>query len=404
MAEILLGDVPVLRARIALPRIGAWHAELLVDAEDPPTGGQTLATADGGLSLRGTVREFRSGAWQGRTEVTLVGGADGLQTPLTPRYYDDPTLRVVLADVCREAGETLSSSADAATLAGTLPKWTRDAGTAGLAIAHAAQRAGAAWRILGDGTLWVGPETWPNVEVPGDILAERPTDAARELATDTLYGLLVPGTTWDGRRVSYVEHHVDQVRSRTRVWFEPAAAPAAPADRIRAGLDALVRNVMRRSAFHALFPCVVLAQGSDGTLDLQPDAPELPPLTGVPLRHPSPGRTVGVARDARVLLAFEGGDPASPVALLFARDDGVAREVREHATQKVTLDAPAVAIGDNATRGIARRDDTVDRSAALTTWMGNVESALNSVGVPIAPLAGLTIGAISSASARGTCD
>ena len=36
------------------------------------------------------------------------------------------------------------------------------------------------------------------------------------------------------------EHRADHVRSR--VWFEPEATAAAPADRIRAGLDALVRT------------------------------------------------------------------------------------------------------------------------------------------------------------------
>jgi hypothetical protein len=376
MAELQLGDVPVLRARVCVPRVGVWHAELTLDTDEAPSGVLTLATDDGALSMRGTVRSARTGAWQGYTEALLVGGADGLSRALVPRFYENATVRILLADLCRETGETLSSATDTGLLNSSVTKWVRPGASGGDVIAEVLRASGASWRVLSDGTLWAGRETWPNVEVPGDIMLERPVYATREVATETLYGLLAPGTVWDGRRVSYVEHYADAETTRTVAWFEATGAAEANArDRIKTGLDAFIRNVTREATYAALFPGVVLSQNVDGSLVVQPDAATLPAITNVPIRGAGPGRTVKVAANARVLLAFEGRDPRAPVAVLFTGDETKAQEVRDAATVRATLHAPEIKLGDNATRGIARVDDAVAPSTALSLWLTAVGTA-----------------------------
>lgn len=55
---------------------------------------------------------------------------------------------------------------------------------------------------------------------------------------------------------------------------------------------------------------------------------------------------------------------------------------------------------DSATLGVARATDPVGIHAALATWMGNVQAALNGLGAPIAALVGTQIGTITSGSSN----
>lgn len=70
----------------------------------------------------------------------------------------------------------------------------------------------------------------------------------------------------------------------------------------------------------ALYPCTVVAQRADKTLDLQPDDHRIPPCAGIPIRHGLPGVTVTVPAGGRVLLGYAGGNPALPYAALWESD------------------------------------------------------------------------------------
>ena len=111
-----------------------------------------------------------------------------------------------------------------------------------------------------------------------------------------------------------------------------------PGERLKRRLQQLVWD--GRLDTLALYPCQILRDHGDMRLDLQPDKPDLPLLTRVPLRTMLPGVEVRVQVGTRVLLGFENGDPARPVALLF--DAGSLRELVIHATVKVDVVAPEV--------------------------------------------------------------
>lgn len=397
MADMLLGDLGVIQIRAVLPRIGVWYAEVTVDSETLPTGLQSFHTADGALTLTGTVRADRSAVYAARSEVLLVGGRDGLTTLLQPREYADPTARILLQDICRETGEELSETIDAALINSTFPRWARGEVVAGTAVAAIADALGVSWRLLMDGTIWLGTETWPNVEIPGDVIDERPRDATWELQVETLFATIAPGTTWDGRRVSLVEHRACADKASTLAWFEPST-PRTPdsRDRLKAGLDALVANVTRAAQYHALYPCTVLGQSGDGPLDLQPDSPSLPALVQVPIRAPTPGTRIKVSQGARCLVAFESGAATGPVVVAWEQSD----KETEH-----TLDVPTIKLGASATRGIARLNDAVAPNASMQAWMKAVEAALSAALHPVAPpYTDSNFGVISGASARGKCD
>jgi hypothetical protein len=86
---------------------------------------------------------------------------------------------------------------------------------------------------------------------------------------------------------------------------------------ILAAFEAAVQRIMRRVDYFALYPSRVVQQLADGTLDLTPEDNRLAPMQAVPVRLGLPGATVKVSAGARVLLGFEAGDPARPVATLW---------------------------------------------------------------------------------------
>lgn len=212
-----LNGKTVLEAVASLPVVGAWTADLEVDAEtvDGLSGPASLVL--GSLTLAGA--PIRLGSFAGRTSVRLVGGAGGLGRTLEPKGYRNATLLLVLQDIARDAGEVLAPTTDTAALASIARGWTRARESAGLALARVAAAAGLAWRVLPDGTVQVANETWAATLLADGVLLDESPELGR-----SVFGVdspsLLPGVTVGGRRVSRVEHCVGPNALRTRVWWE----------------------------------------------------------------------------------------------------------------------------------------------------------------------------------------
>jgi hypothetical protein len=222
MALLTVNGLAILDgSSLYFPRVGAWHAELRVDTPDAIGPACEISIADGKLVLEGTAD--RGGVFVDTGFVRVVAGKNGLGTTARPKHYDDPSIRIVLADLVATAGETLASSADASMLARHLTAWTTTARPVGNVVdLLLRQAAGSSWRMLADGTLWVGAETWPDSGLSADdfqILAELPSDGTAELGMEA--PTLMAGVALAGRRVSAVEHRIDAGGVRATVWFEP---------------------------------------------------------------------------------------------------------------------------------------------------------------------------------------
>lgn len=210
-ALLELNGIPVLEGVFRLPRIGVWRAVLALDTADPVSGPAVLRS-DSGLEWRGTLR--RSGVARAVASAEVVGGAGGLATALPAKTYRNMTVRVALGDLLAEAGERLSPSSASSILDVSLPAYARLAGPASANLSDLLTPA-ASWRILPDGTFWVGGERWtPFDAITINAWPDR-DEAELDFALD-----LVPGSSVDGRRVSLVQHEVSGMRLRTRVWFE----------------------------------------------------------------------------------------------------------------------------------------------------------------------------------------
>ena len=155
-----------------------------------------------------------------------------------------------------------------------------------------------------------------------------------------------------------------------------------PDDRLTGALRGVVRAMLPRVDYLALYPAKVVSQNSDGTLELQPDDQRFPGLSQVPIRYGIPGVKVTVAAGARVLLGFAGGDPQQPVAELW-----------ESATvTKLQISASAIEIGSDGTLQTAALGDAIRTeldalwSAFTTTYNAHthVDPQGGATGVPSA--------------------
>ena len=165
---------------------------------------------------------------------------------------------------------------------------------------------------------------------------------------------------------------------------------------------------------------VVLVTGTyeDGTAAALPTLPDVPvafpQFGGGLLTFPlGPGDPVTLVFSSRAIdaWAIDGiqGDPQSPryghIADAIAIPGGVLPVTQRSglgSAQDVVMSERTggeIRVGSGASLGAARVTDTVAQGAALATWMAAVGTALNTLGQPVTPLVGTTIGAIASGSA-----
>ena len=214
MSLVLANGIDVVRGNIRLPRIGVWDADLVVNSVALMTGSVAITSDQGTFALRGSV--LRSGVFEGSQHVRVVGGAGGLVTRDTPpRYYQGATAKLVFGDILASVGEKISPLATG--LDTVLARWVVMGGPSRDALAALLGRS--SWRILPDGTVWTGAETWPAPpNVRFDTLDRRYNDGMSILGVERPW--LMPGTTLAGGRVSYVTHRINSTEVRTDVMFD----------------------------------------------------------------------------------------------------------------------------------------------------------------------------------------
>lgn len=215
MALASLNNLPVVACRVSLPRTGAWVADVVVDSPVALSGRCSLVLD--GTSLSGTVR--RGGVKDDTGAYRIVGGAGGMLRNARPQAYNNVQARLVANDLLSGVGETLSPLSDASLLSRFFQSWvTLEAPTSG-ALSALVTAIGAQWRVLADGNVWVGLETWPTSTVPAAVAFGRdPRLGTLELATDG--ALVLPGTVFDGKRIEYVEYRLTGAGFTGRAWHE----------------------------------------------------------------------------------------------------------------------------------------------------------------------------------------
>lgn len=344
MSQSTANGAPVLGGIITMPRGGAWRADLDLDLDDAKkvTGDVSVIVDD--MTWNGTSVE--AGTFVGRTRLRVVGGKGGLGKPTKPRFYQAIPARTALADLLREGGESLASSSAVAT---TLDFWTRPAATVSEGIGQLVDELGATWRMLDDGTIWVGTESWPTAKVDGVIItASVPSEGRIDFASAT--PSLRPGTTFNGQHVDEVEIHLSAGDVHTKAWFGERG------DQLHFHLAHIVRQETKHLDFFAIRGGHVVSQNDDGTLELKLDDPTMPGMSKVPIAYGIPGVSATVLAGARIHLEFENGSPAKPRAVVV--DAAKLKTITIKASQKVIIDCADVE-SQKGGRPLARLGDMV---------------------------------------------
>jgi hypothetical protein len=214
-----------------MPLTGTWVADLTLDPSTSGAGipfvGNALAIALGenGFGLQGTVLRVNN-AFE-TVFARVVGGGGGLWKAVGPKAYGGDgavTFGLILDDLLSSVGETLSPMTPAAITQVTLPFWTVPLTTAAEAIANLILVARTMtsslvnWRVLPDGTIYFGVETWPQSPMTSFDLFSWPPQELKA----TVFALdprVTPGQIWQSGQVSNVAHRVDPEKIRTTVWF-----------------------------------------------------------------------------------------------------------------------------------------------------------------------------------------
>jgi hypothetical protein len=308
-----VNSVGLLKGEFRMPIGGAWHADIEAEPELDVSEGVEIEVD--GVTFVGTAIPGRHGVNGTRYVAKIVGGAGGLSQELPAKSYEHAQgvkVRAILEDILRSCGETLSATAETATLETKLPRWSRIKSTAARQILKLADELGCSWRVLADGTVWVGQETWPETTVE-HVLEDEDWERGRiSIAPES--PSLTPGITFLEQRIETVYHTVDgEGRLRTDCMIE--------------GKDSTFKSFLKRLRkdidYSRLYRCRVVSQNADLTVQLEPDSDVVKGrgLDKVPIRCDLPGAIIRVSKGARCMFGFNGGDPSDPFACHFDMSD-----------------------------------------------------------------------------------
>lgn len=198
-----VAGVPVVQARLSLPLIGVWWADFVLETDDSVSG--LVESAIGPWKMYGTV--LRWGTSDGSTVLRIKGGAGGMAKEVGPQAYYQPTFSVPLSDIMAKSGEALSSVADKTLQQQSLEAFHVQQTSCGKALKQLCDVFGANWRVLPNGTVWVGFEQWSEVSVPAEVLSSSPQ--IDRISLNLNVPLVLPGNKLFGRKVSRVDYSLD---------------------------------------------------------------------------------------------------------------------------------------------------------------------------------------------------
>jgi len=318
MNKYLVDGIPLVECHLIIPKIGAWIAnDVLVDTDTPLSLGQAVTMNFMDRTFKGTVLD--TGVFEGYQRCTIIGGSGKLSSYLESTPYNSTTVGQVLRDIARKTSHTVSTSIDQTLLNSNLASWNIIRMKAALAITKLLSEIGAIWRILTDGTLWIGKEVYTPLNAQDfTVLEEFPEEARWDIYNEDY--LIDPLTSLSGNNIQQVEYFVKDNELKMSVYFTDTYADST--DKLTDQSD----NILYNSTYR----CQVVTQHSDGTLDLIPNPDNILIKNGfvnVPIIYPFPGMTIQVPAGTFCYVQFMNGDPQYPRVIGWD-DTGLATKVQ----------------------------------------------------------------------------
>lgn len=319
-------ELDVMSADILFPHIGNWSAHLsFVGSEEKVEGPCVLTVYDQDFTAYAIPE--KSGDSEGRFYAMLIGGKGNLSTSISSKMYNyQISASLVISEILSEVGEVLSPTSSPSFLNKLLPSFTRLAGSASIQISRLVDVAGGVWRVLPDGSVFVGTDSFSTLNNFDYIVEyEDPTRGLVQLSANVstiLPGARFPISSYNSlseQKIGCVRYLIEPDRSRTTVWF---LGETVVTDALHEGLEAFIKEVMRGIDYLGIYPSEVVLQRADGTLDIIPDDPKIPPMTSVPYRTFHPSLKLKIPPKSRGNLVFEQGSPSGFAFVDFEAGQG----------------------------------------------------------------------------------
>ncbi len=313
------GEESVRAGELSLDVRGNWIAVLeLAAAKSAPAGEVEIVVVrelGGPDTFRGFVRRGGLEEGTGVARVVVVGGKGELGArELPPRDHvagvSSVTAGLVARGIADAAGEVLAPGVEAALDELDLDRWTRARGTGVEAIEHLAHVLDLSWRVLADGSIWIGAETWPAGDLAVERLDEVHDDGAIDARPDGAQ--LRPGTVIAGRRVRRVTYRITESALRAELLY---------------GVEGDVERAPDRGVYAETLLGSVVSQNADDTLEIEVFDERIEGLSKVRLDVGLPGARVTVEAGTQVRIAFRGHDPRGAYAFGLAQDQAASAAV-----------------------------------------------------------------------------
>jgi hypothetical protein len=192
-------------------------SSLTIDGDATLTSASpTTITLPDSSSFVGTIQW--SQGYGSRTSADIIGGHGGLREPTTPQQYREASAKVILSDLARQGGESLSSTIDSSVLATQFSTYAVLSNSVGHGIQILSQALASDWTILPDGTLWLGTHAWSASTAKYELINHDTERSFFELAPGDGSYSIRPGQTIEGKHITAVTFRI--IGSNHRIVIE----------------------------------------------------------------------------------------------------------------------------------------------------------------------------------------
>lgn len=390
--KYLVNNFPIIECHLTMPKIGAWLAsDVLIDSPLEFKIGDNVVMQFLDQTFNGTIID--TGVFKQFQMCTIVGGTGKMPDYLVSKSYNSIPLGQVVKDIARATGHVVSDTSNVDLLNSYLLRWSLLKLQASLAITKLLEPSISLWRILPDGTLWVGKETYAPLNPDDFLIIEKFPEQGRWNIYNESY-LIQPLTSLDGINIQQVEYYLKENDLTMSVFFT---------DTFGDSIDNLT-NQDDNILYNSIYRCQVVQQHSDGTVDLLPNPSNDVIKNGfssVPIIYPLPGMKITVPTNTICFVQFANGDPQYPRVFAWENTPSL---------PSPPTDASSVEIIHATAKAAARKYDTVEIGTLIITGTGVANYTFTPTvqgvpGVPVTAIVGtpLTLsGDISGGSLKVT--
>ena len=364
-----LNNNRIARGTLEIPNQGIWYfGEMIIDTDTTINEGSDVTIQFMDKTLSGTFVDAEN--YAGYVKGSVIGGKNTMSNVIESIGYAGITLGQIVRDVASLTGHTFNLQSDASLMAISLVRWDKIKAKASdiidkLLEPQIKDGRKAIWRIMLDGTLWVGYEDYPEVTIKYELL-DKQTQKGYWLFNNEEQ-VIEPLQSVSGQRIRETVYRLENEKLDMLFnFYQPNHIQAYD-----------LSSQTREFIYSRIYRMKVLNQQGNGTVNLVPE-PEIELLKNglreVPIIYPMPDMKINVSTGAICYVFFANSDPSYPRVIAW-----------EFSPQNLI---EVVFADSKGGRGVARLNDDV-HGGTITT-----QNVVN--GAPVqffyTPFGGLPIG------------